>query len=285
MFEGRQPQPVGRKALPNPLLGSVDWIIFGSLSTPAQCVSNVPIWNTGSGAAQVAGSGDYPGASSGPGRAELFHADPRRSPRSVRAKRAPPRSGKSADMNQLATVDNEEFDEAPAEKWELKKLKPVHLQICALLAQGFKNVEVAGMTGVTKEYITMLLRMPIIKQEIAARGEVLNARFELMTEMTADAMVDTLKNGSHADKMKAARLQLEVTKRIGRPDPYAVNQNPAEDRLAQLANRLEGLLDGKKGGLYDEAGQPIFEEAEVVWESQRGQPHSASVQDGNRSEA
>jgi hypothetical protein len=141
------------------------------------------------------------------------------------------------------------------------------------------------MTGVTKEYITMLLRMPIIKQEIAARGEVLNARFELMTEMTADAMVDTLKNGSHADKMKAARLQLEVTKRIGRPDPYAVNQNPAEDRLAQLANRLEGLLDGKKGGLYDEAGQPIFEEAEVVWESQRGQPHSASVQDGNRSEA
>ena len=105
----------------------------------------------------------------------------------------------------------------------------------------------------------------------------MNARYELMSELTADAMVDTLKNGAHADKMKAARLQLEVTKRIGRPDPYAVGQHPAEDRLAQLANRLEGLLDTKKGGLYDEAGQPIFEDAEVVWESQHGQANSPQV--------
>lgn len=187
-------------------------------------------------------------------------------------------------MNQLAI--QEDYSNEPLQatedvpQWVLQKLKPKHLQICALLAQGFKNVEVAGMVGVTKEYITMLLRQPLIKQEIAKRGEVISARFELMTEMTADAMADTLKNGAHADKMKAARLQLEVTKRIGRPDPYANNNTPADDRLEQLANRLENLLDTKRGGLYDESGAPIFEDAEILRESNSRIINAASVQDG-----
>lgn len=180
-------------------------------------------------------------------------------------------------MNQLAAIDQEDFDPTNATEevtqWEMKKLKPKHLQICALLAQGFKNVEVAGMVGVTKEYVSMLLRQPLIKQEIARRGEVIGARFELMTEMTADAMADTLKNGAHADKMKAARLQLEVTKRIGRPDPYAQGNNVPDDRLEKLASRLEHLLDSTKGGLYDESGAPIYEDAEVVREwSDGGRP-------------
>lgn len=174
-------------------------------------------------------------------------------------------------MNELARVDQFElgdpYDQTDEPKeWVLKKLKPNHLQICALLAQGMKNVEVAALCGVTKEYITMLLRQPLIKEEIAKRGEVLGQKFELLTEKTFDVMVDAMNNGNHQDKLKAARLQLEVTKRIGRPDPMAVNVNIGDDRLAQLANKLEHLLDSKKGGLYDEAGNPIFEEAEVIRE-------------------
>lgn len=149
-------------------------------------------------------------------------------------------------------------------EWQLQKLKPKHFQICALLAQGMKNVEVAALCGVTKEYITMLLRQPLIKQEIAKKGEVMGQKFELLTEKTYDVMVEAMNNGSHQDKLRAARLQLEVTRRIGRPDPMAVNVNVGDDRLVQLANRLENLLDTKKGGLYDEAGNPIFEEAELV---------------------
>lgn len=192
-------------------------------------------------------------------------------------------------MNQLAPIDD--YSDEPLQttedtpQWEMKKLKPKHLQICALLAQGFKNVEVAGMVGVTKEYVSMLLRQPLIKQEIARRGEVVAARFELMTEMTADALADTLKNGAHADKMKAARLQLEVTKRIGRPDPYANSNMPADDRLERLANRLENLLDTKRGGLYDESGAPIFEDAEILRESDGRIIDSTPVQDGDRAEA
>lgn len=172
-------------------------------------------------------------------------------------------------MNALVTSDQFDPDEPIREiedrpQWELKKLKPNHISICALLAQGFKNTEVAAMTGVTKEYVSMLLRQPLIKQEIAKRGEVIGQKFELLTEKTFDVMVDAMNNGNHGDKLKAARLQLEVTKRIGRPDPMGLNPNVGDDRLEKLANRLENLLDTKKGGLYDEAGNPLFEEAEIV---------------------
>lgn len=191
-------------------------------------------------------------------------------------------------MNQLAQVNPEEYlDDPVAEtqdrpEWVLKALKPNHLQICALLAQGFKNVEVAAMTGVTKEYITMLLRQPLIKQEIAKKAEVTGQRLELMFEKSVDVIADAMNNGNHVEKLKAARLHGELTKRIGRPDPMALNPNISDDRLERLANRLEGLLDTKKGGLYNEKGDPIFEEGEVVreWPDSRV-VSTQSAQSGN----
>lgn len=172
-------------------------------------------------------------------------------------------------MNQLSVVNTEDYlDEPVFEKeekvpWELKKLKPLHHQICALLAQGMKNVEVAAMTGVTKEYICMLLRQPLIKQEVARKGEIAGVRLELMFDKSVDVIASAMENGNHSEKLKAARLHGELTRRIGRPDPFALGNNVPDDRLERLANRLEGLLDSKKGGLYDESGNPL-EEAEVV---------------------
>lgn len=158
--------------------------------------------------------------------------------------------------------------------WVLKRLKPVHLQICALLAQGMKNVEVAAFTGVTKEYVSMLLRQAIIKQEIARVCEITGARLELLFEKSVDTIADAMENGSYSDKLKAARLQLEATRRIGRPDPFATGTSAPEDRLATLANRLELLMDSKKSGVYDEAGNPIFEDAEIL----RERPHGGSFE-------
>lgn len=187
-------------------------------------------------------------------------------------------------MNQLTIANADDYADEPIfeveerAEWQLQKLKPVHRQICALLAQGMKNVEVAKMTGVTKEYITMLLRQPLIKQEIARMGEITGARLELLFEKTVDTIADAMDNGSYGDKLKAARLQLEATRRIGRPDPFALGQNVPDDRLEKLANRLEHLLDTKKGGLYDERGNPI-EEAEVVRERSFSGSASAAPQD------
>jgi hypothetical protein len=168
-------------------------------------------------------------------------------------------------MNQLTLRQNEEdYADEPTQalaevpSWELQQLKPKHLQICALLAQGFKNIEVAGMVGVTKEYVSMLLRQPLIKQEIMRKGEVVGARLELMTELSTDAIAHTLQNGNASDKMKAARLQLEVTKRIGRPDPMANQVHPDVDRLARLAERLIQLQSGiRQGRTFNEDGSEV----------------------------
>ena len=179
-------------------------------------------------------------------------------------------------MNQLAPVpvdnDFEPFDAMPAEKyeWVLKKLKPVHLQICALLGQGLRNIEVARMTQVTPEYVCMLLRQPLIKNEVARISEIAGTRLELMFEKSVDTIADVLEKGNNSERLKAVRLHGELTKRIGRPDPFAMGTNVPDDRLEKLATRLEGLLTTTKAGLYDEAGNPIFEEAEVV----RTIPHS-----------
>lgn len=176
-------------------------------------------------------------------------------------------------MNSLVPVDDiEDYLDEPIDgveektPWVMKELKPKHLQICALLAQGMKNVEVAKLTGVTKEYVSMLLRQPLMKQEIARVCEVTGQRLELLFVKSVDVIADAMENGSHQDKLKAARLQLEATRRIGRPDPFALGANVPDDRLNKLAGRLEHLLDNTKAGLYDEAGNPIFEEAEVLRE-------------------
>ena len=157
--------------------------------------------------------------------------------------------------------------------WELKQLKPKHLQICALLAQGMRNVDVAAMTGVTKEYVSMLLRQRLIQQEIARVSEIAGQRLELMFEKVVDVVGDTLENGNATEKLKAARLHGELTHRIGRPDPFAQGAMAPDDRLEKLANRLEHLLDTKKGNIYDEKGQPI-EDAEVV----RTRTYSSSLE-------
>lgn len=167
-------------------------------------------------------------------------------------------------MNQLAVVDHEDYSDEPFHEveakpqWELQKLKPKHLQICALLAQGFKNIEVASMVGCTKEYVSMLLSQPLIIQEITKKGNVINQRFELLAEKSCDVLVDAMNNGTHGERIKAGRTVLEVTKRLGRIDPNANQVNPDVDRLAKLAERLIQLQSGiRKGGVFNEDGSEV----------------------------
>lgn len=146
---------------------------------------------------------------------------------------------------------------APA-NWELKKLKPMHMQVCALLAQGMKNVDIARICSITPEYVTMLLRQPVIKQYISQMSEVAGTRLEALFEQSVEVITDVMKNGSEANKMKAVRLHGELTKRIGRPDPMANSQNVNTDRLEKLAERLLFLQGGARlGRTFDEAGNEV----------------------------
>lgn len=145
-------------------------------------------------------------------------------------------------------VSGEETGKEVAPAWELKKLTARHLQICALLAQGMKNVEVAAAVGVVPQYIPMLLRQPLVKQEILRITSVASVKLEAMFEQSVETLGDILRNGSNGEKLKAIRAHGELTHRIGRPDPLANTPQVNEDRLAVLAERLVSLARGARNG-------------------------------------
>lgn len=143
--------------------------------------------------------------------------------------------------------------------WQMKKLTPRHRNIAALMAQGASRLETSKICGVTPQYVTMLAQQPLIKAEIARICEAAGTRLEALTEKVVDTIAETLSSGTEGGKLKAARLQLEATKRIGRPDTSPKGEGGAGDRLERLAERLIYLQSGGKRppGVYDEAGQEI----------------------------
>ena len=141
---------------------------------------------------------------------------------------------------QLAT--QEEPEDYPSQlQWELKKLKPVHQQVAALLAQGMTNVDIARIAGITPQYITMLLKQPLFKQYLSEKCEAVGVRLEALFEQSVEVIAETLKNGSEGGKLKAARLQFEATKRIGRGEIAIVDGAGSVERLERLAARLTQL--------------------------------------------
>lgn len=139
--------------------------------------------------------------------------------------------------------------------WELDKLSPKHKQVAALMAQGMKNVDIAKLVGYTPEYIYVLSKQKKMKEYIAHMCEVAGTRLDALFVQSVEVIADTMANGSEAGKLKAARLQLEATKRLGRADTLTVNVNP-DERLAQLSSRLVGLFQSANSELYNEDGTP-----------------------------
>lgn len=143
-------------------------------------------------------------------------------------------------------------------KWELKELKPTHRQVATLIAQGMKNIQVAALVGITPEYVSMLLRQPLMRNYIAELNLVTGARLEASFTKSVDVILDVMENGTEKGKLQAARLQLEATKRIGRIDPNVDRGDAAVDRLELLANRLLALQPNR-GRVLNEDGSEITE--------------------------
>lgn len=184
----------------------------------------------------------------------------------------PPAAAKLLPPPELERVppadDPEDEDEAnllaevPTPNWQLKKLKVKHKQVASLLAQGARNVDIARMLGITPEYVHMLTKQPLVIAYIQEMCQHTGVRLESLFEKCVDVIADTMCNGTEAGKLKAARLQLEATKRIGRGEAPPSAPGSAEDRLLQLAQRLLFLQSGaRRPGVYNEDGTPI-EEAE-----------------------
>lgn len=127
-------------------------------------------------------------------------------------------------------------------RWLLKKLKPKHRDICSLFAQGMKRSDIARLCDVTPEYVTMLMRQPLIVEEVKRMNEYAGLQMEAAFTKAVSVTLEAMEVGSTKEKLAAARLQMEVTGRVGsRGAPPQENQNMNE-RLVALSERLTGLL-------------------------------------------
>lgn len=158
---------------------------------------------------------------------------------------------------ELASAMSEAGSPELPPKWELQSLKTKHKQIASLVTQGMKQKEVAQICRVTKEYVSMLMRQPLVQEYIAQLVAVSDQRLEAMTVKSVDVIGEILENGSEKGRLQAARMQLEATKRIGRPDPTRGQTAPDEDRFVKLAERLLALNAPRTPGTFNQSGQEI----------------------------
>ncbi|MHB8413934.1 MAG: hypothetical protein ACYDB1_00870 [Acidiferrobacteraceae bacterium] len=123
---------------------------------------------------------------------------------------------------------------------QLKKLSPRHKEVMSLLAQGVDRQVIAKMCQITPEYVTWLARQPLCREYVKEMSEFVNVRLEALFGKTADVIAETLECGTEDGKLKAARMQLEVTGRVGRA-PGQVATPTEGDFLETLAERLVSL--------------------------------------------
>jgi hypothetical protein len=164
------------------------------------------------------------------------------------------------------SIPLEEQDAAYAQpKWELKELKPWHKNLASMVAQGIDRQTVAVCMDCTPEYVSMLARQPKVIEYMRALSDYANLQLESYYEKSVTAIGEVLVNGNAKEKIQAARLQMEATKRIG---PRTSDTPAAEqtiDRLSRLAERLLYLQGGNAG-----SQEPILD-GEIVNETEHGE--------------
>lgn len=124
---------------------------------------------------------------------------------------------------------------------QLQELSPRHKQVVSLLVQGVKRELIAQICEYTPEYITWLGRQPLCVAYFKELSEFADQRLVALSDKTVDVLIDAMDNGGHENALKAAKLQMEATGRIGRFKENAPS-SPSEERLKILGDRLTALL-------------------------------------------
>ena len=135
-------------------------------------------------------------------------------------------------------------DEEEHAGWQMMVLKPKHKQVCAMLAQGIDRRTISNVVGVTPEYITMLSKQPLMKEYIAEMCQAAGLQLDAMFVQSVEVISEVMANGSPKERVAAARLQMEATKRIGSGSSIPKEIIDTNDRLARLAERLLYLQGG-----------------------------------------
>lgn len=143
-------------------------------------------------------------------------------------------------FGQLASLEPVEV-ELDSPKIELKKLSQKHRDVATLVAQGVGRGDIAQIVGYTPEYVTWLQGQPLFIEYIRTMNAAVATQLEAMFQKTVDVIQDTMNTGSEDGRLKAAKLQLEATGRVGRYQVQAPSGD-GKDRLEQLSGRLLELL-------------------------------------------
>lgn len=136
--------------------------------------------------------------------------------------------------------------------FELQTLNPKHQQVAALLAQGLGPGEIAPLVGFVPQYITMLTRDPLFKEYLSQMTEFAEAQLEAQFSRVPEVISEAFSAGTVDEKLKAARLQGELTGRLGKNERQVPNESSLE-RLNILAERLLALQANvrEKGTVID----------------------------------
>lgn len=136
----------------------------------------------------------------------------------------------------------------------------MHESVMALLAQGVARHEIAEICGITPEYVTMLAKQPVCKAYLEDLKEFARSQLHAATELSAKAIIDTLRTGSNEDRLKAARLQLEVTDQIGPNRRRQGDGVSEEQKLETIAELLLGKLRTPQGVTVESTATPVYDE-------------------------
>lgn len=128
-------------------------------------------------------------------------------------------------------------------KWEMKELKPMHKQLCSLLAQGIDRQTIAQVLGITPEYVSMLAKQPLVQKYIQEMCQFASLQLEAQFVEGVRVIGDVMANGSDKERLQAVRLNAELTHRIGSGSGLPTELIDSGERLAKLAERLLSLQE------------------------------------------
>lgn len=129
------------------------------------------------------------------------------------------------------------------DKWEMKKLTPMHKQLCSLLAQGIDRQTIAQALDITPEYVSMLAKQPLVQKYIQEMCQFASLQLEAQFVEGVKVIGDVMANGAPKEKLQAVRLNAELTHRIGSGSGLPTELIDTNERLANLASRLLSLQE------------------------------------------
>lgn len=124
----------------------------------------------------------------------------------------------------------------------LEQIKPRHKQIIALHLSGYKNKEIAQVSGYTEAWISTLLRDPIVKELLE---EAYNEQSQRLKALFSD-VVDSLKDGLDPrkaqikDRLKASEVWHKLNGDINKEGAGATDS--AENIVGRI---LQEAKDGE----------------------------------------